>query len=258
MTVAFRANDTGGYSASLNSEGIAVLLIATVAPRLTYRVEPSQGTIFPGTLDFGSVVGSESAERRIVILNETSLVLTIPAISVQGTDFTLRGMPLSGQALAPRQGGEFSIVFAPQGLGARQGSLTLGDRSYALLGIGIGPPLPKPRVSLDLKQAASAQQGSLIVRFDAPAQTNGTGSAILEFRGAGDSAIAFAAGGRSVTFPIAQGDTQAVLPFQTGTTAGVLTFTAQIGEFTDQQSVTIAGVPPGISTMEAVRSGPAT
>jgi hypothetical protein len=45
-----------------------------------------------------------------------------------------------------------------------------------------------------------------------------------------------------------------VLPFQTGTTAGVLTFTAQVGGASDQRSVTIAGVAPGISTAQGVRS----
>jgi hypothetical protein len=57
-----------------------------------------------------------------------------------------------------------------------------------------------------------------------------------------------------VAFPIAPGDLQAVLPFQTGTSAGVLTFTAQIGGSTGQQSVTIAAAPPGISTAQGVRS----
>src|ERR1035437_6659092 len=92
-----------------------------------------------------------------------------------------RRAPPSGQALGPRQGGEFTIVFTPRTTGALQGSLTLGDRSYPLFGTGIDPPLPKPTVSLDLKQAASAQQGALIVRFDAPAQTSGTGTATLDF-----------------------------------------------------------------------------
>jgi hypothetical protein len=204
-------------------------------------------------LDFGSVVRGSGVQRRITIQNETPLVLTIPAISVQGAAFVLLGAPPSGQALGPRQGGEFTIVFTPRTTGALQGSLTLGDRSYPLLGTGIDPPLPKPTVSLDLKQAASAQQGALIVRFDAAAQTSGTGTATLDFRGPTDAAIAFASGGRSVTYPIAPGDLQAVLPFQTGTTAGVLTFTAQIGGSIDQQSVTIAAVPPGISATQAVR-----
>ena len=254
LSVVFSAADTGAYSAALSSDGIAVLLTATVAPRLTYRVDPSSGTAFPGPLDFGSVLRSSSAQRRITMQNEASLVLTVPAISVQGADFALLRTAPSGQALQPGQGGEFTIVFTPHASGALQGSLTLGDRTYPLLGTGTDPPLPKPTVSLDLNQAASAQQGALIVHFDAPAQTSGSGTATLSFSGPADSAIAFAAGGRSVTFPIAPGDLQAVLPFQTGTSAGVITFTVQIGGSSGQQSVTIAAAPPGITTAQAVRS----
>ena len=177
-----------------------------------------------------------------------------PAISVQGADFALLAAPPSGQALQTGQGGEFTVLFTPHTNGLLQGSLTIGDRSYPLLGTGVDPPLPKPTVSIDLDQAASDQQPSLIVRFDAPAQTSGTGTATLVFVGPADSAIAFASGGRNATFAIAPGDVQAVLPFQTGTTAGVLTFTVQMGGASDQQSVTIAAVPPGISTTQGVRS----
>jgi hypothetical protein len=252
FAVVFRATDTGAYSASLNSDGASILLTATVAPRLTYRVDSGVG--FPGTLDFGSVVHGGSAERRIVFRNDTSGVLFVPAISVQGVDFALTGAPTSGQVITPGQGGEFTIDFTPQDTGQRQGSITLGDRSYPLLGTGVGPPLPAPRIALDLKQAASAQQGTMIVRFDAPAQTSGSGTATLDFRGPADTAIGFAAGGRTVNFPISPGDVQAVLPFQTGTSAGVFTFTAEIGGTSDHQSLTIAASTPGIATTEAVRT----
>ena len=94
----------------------------------------------------------------------------------------------------------------------------------------------------------------MIIRFDAPAQTSGSGTATLDFHGPPDTAIGFAAGGRSVTFPIAPGDVQAVLPFQTGTSSGVLTFTAQIGDANDQQNVAIAAAPPGIATAQVIRS----
>jgi len=254
LSVVFRAADTGAYSASLHSEGVAILLTATVAPRLTYRIDPGAGAEFPGTVDFGSVVRGASAERRIVFRNDAAGVLVVPAISVQGDDFAPRGQLPSGQAIAPGQGGEFTIVFTPKALGVRQGSLTLGDRNYPLFGTGVGPPLPAPTVTLDLKLAASAQQGTMIVRFDTPAQTSGTGTATLDFRGPADMGIGFAVGGRSVTFPIAPGDVQAALPFQTGTTAGVLTLTAQVGGATDQRSVTIAAGAPGIATVRGVRS----
>ncbi|MCX6630261.1 MAG: choice-of-anchor D domain-containing protein [Candidatus Solibacter sp.] len=257
LSVVFRATDAGTYSASLNSEGIAILLAATVAPRLTYRVGTGAGTALTGAVDFGGVVRGSAGLRRITIQNDTPLLLLIPAVSVQGADFALLAPAPSGQVLEPHQGGEFTIAFTPRIAGVRQGSLVIGDRSYPLLGTGVDPPLPKPVVSLDLRQAASAQQGAVIIRFDAPAQTSGTGSVTLDFRGAADAAIAFASGGRGATFPIAPGDLQAVLPFQTGTTAGVLTFTAQIGGSIDQQSVTIAAASPGIATAQGVRSASA-
>ncbi len=67
LSVAFRTADTGAYSASLHSEGAGILLIATVAPRLTYRVDSGTGVEFPGTLDFGSVVrgGIRRAPNRL-------------------------------------------------------------------------------------------------------------------------------------------------------------------------------------------------
>ncbi len=182
LTVAFSATNAGAYSASLHSDGIAILLTATLAPRLTYRID-APGAVFPGPVDFGSVITGSGAARGITFRNETSLVLTVPAITVHGTDFSLQAAAPSGQTLQPGQGGEFTILFAPQATGAHQGSLILGDRTYPLLGTGIDPPLPKPTVSLDLKQAASAQQGTLIVHFDAPAQSPRDGHRDLGFPG---------------------------------------------------------------------------
>ncbi len=251
FSVVFRAGDPGTYSASLQANGIAVLLTAAVAPRLTYRVDT--GVPFPGPLDFGSHGAGATVQRRIAIQNDTNLPLSVPAISVNGADFALCGTAPSGQTLQPRQGGEFTLEFSPLATGARQASLIIGDRTYPMTGIGLDPPLPKPTVSLDLKQAASAQQGVLIVRFDAPAQSSGIGTATLDFRGTPDAAMAFASGGRSATFVIAPGDVQAVLPFQTGTTAGVLTFVVQVGEASDRQSLSIAGAPPAINTAQAAR-----
>jgi hypothetical protein len=254
LSVTFGAADTGAYSAALRAEGIAILLTATVVPRLTYTVDPPSSARFPGPLDFGSVVPGSSVRRRIVMQNQTQQVLTVPAIGVLGADFALVGTPPSGQALAPLQGGDFTIAFTPHSRGASAGTLTLGDRTYPLLGTGSDPPLPKPSLSLNLPRAASAQQGELIVRFDAPAAGGGMGTATMDFLGSTDSGISFASGGRSATFPIAPGDVQAVLPFQTGTSAGVLTFTAQIGSASDQRSVTIAAAAPGITAVQGVRS----
>ena len=157
LSVVFRATDTGAYSASLHSEGVAILLTATVAPRLTYRVD--RGRDFQVTWISETWCAAPSPNGTSSFRNDTPGLLVVPAISVQGSGFRLGGPPPSGQAIAPGQGGEFTIVFTPQAMGVRQGSIALGDRNYPLLGTGVGPPLPVPTVSLDLKQAASASRG---------------------------------------------------------------------------------------------------
>jgi hypothetical protein len=254
FSVAFSASDLGAYSAVLRATGVSILLTATVAPRLTYSVDTGLGTTPLTAVDFGNLVRGGSVPRRILIQNGTPQMLTVPAIAVQGTGFALTGVPPSGQAYSPQQGGEFSIAFTPLTTGSYTGRLTIGDRSYPLTGLATDPPLPKPSsLSIDPAPAASAQQGMLTVHFDAPAQTSGTGTATLDFQGAADPTIVFASGGRTATFTVAPGDVQAVLPFQTGTTAGVLTFTVQLGGAGNQQSVTIAGAAVGITAVNGVR-----
>jgi hypothetical protein len=120
--------------------------------------------------------------------------------------------------------------------------------------MGADPPLPKPFLTVDLKQVASAQQGTVIIRFDTPAKGTGTGSLTMDFRGATDSTVAFASGGRTASFGIAPGDTQASVAFQTGTTAGILVFTAQLGGATDQLSLAIPNAPAVVSATQGQRA----
>ena len=250
LTVTFGAGQAGAYSAALHSNGIAILLTARVVPSLTYRVDTGGGLVPLATVDFGSMVPGGVVARRVTLRNETSVILTVPAISIQGDGFSLAATPPSGQTLQPQQAGEFTVVFQPRTAGAFQGALVIGDRSYPLLGNGTVPPLPRTSLAIVLPTAAGAMQGTLIVRLDAPAQTTAVGIATLDFRGPADPAIVFAGGGRSANFSIATGDTQAVLAFQTGTTAGTINFAVQLGQAADQASVTsvtIAAAPVGIS-----------
>jgi len=244
FTVTFRAADAGTYSATLRSDGVSILLTATVLPRLTLS----------GSFDFGTVVRGSSSQQKFTIVNGTSQTLIVPAISVQGADFSLSGVPPSGQQFQPRQAGEFTVVFAPRAAGSSQGALTFGDRSYTLTGAGAEPALPKPFLTIELKQTASARQGLAVVRYDAPAKTSGSGSLTLDFRGPADPTVSLASGGRTAAFAVAPGDTQASFPFQTGTTAGTLSFSVQLGQSSDQLSVTIPPSPTSIAGASGTRS----
>lgn len=261
FTVTFGGQDTGAYSAGLRSDGISVLLTITVQPRLTYLVQ-SGGSLLPigpSGVDFGTASLNATVLRHVVIQNQASVLLTVPAISIPAGDFSLGSPPPSGTVLQPGQASAFDVQFTPSASGARTGTLVIGDRSYPLTGIGQSLPLPKPALTIDLKQAASLQQGVVTVRFDAPAQTAGTGTVTLAFQAAApgptDQAIAFASGGLTATFAVSPGDTQAAaIPFQTGTTAGTLTFTVQLGTASDRQSVTVPPAAPGITAVQGMRS----
>jgi hypothetical protein len=260
FNVTFSAADTGAYSAALRSDGISALLTATVLPRLTYLVDTGAGLqpLAPAGVDFGTALRGATVVRHFLIQNRTSLILTVPAIAIPAGDFSLpTGVP-SGAVLQPLQTSAFDVQFTPAAAGARSGSIGIGDRTYPLSGAGQDPPPPRPTLAIDLKQAASLQQGTVTVRFDSPALAAGSGTVTLAFEaaaaGATDPAIVFASGGRSATFAVSPGDTQAAILFQTGTTAGVITFAVQLGGVTDRRAVTIPAAPVGITTAQGLRS----
>lgn len=70
--------------------------------------------------------------------------------------------------------------------------------------------MPKPRLTITLPLALSAQQGALAAAFGGPGATAGSGIVTLQFllafALASEAAIAFASGGRAVPFTFAAGD----------------------------------------------------
>lgn len=265
FSVAFQASTTGSYSASLDTEGTSVLLTAAVMPALTVAVQAAAGPQVLGAdaVDFGSVQLGGSASRHFTLTNLTGVVLQAPGIAVQGGAFAMAGASPAGMVFQPGDSRGFDVVFQPATAGAAAGGLAIGDRTYALAGSGLPIPLPRPVLDVELLSGQSGQQGTAAVSFDAAALTDGTGSLTLDFQplaiGATDPAIQLGVVGRALTFPITTGDTQArfgdltAVAFQTGTTAGTLTFTATIGTATDQKTVTIPAAAVQIVEASGVR-----
>jgi hypothetical protein len=229
---------------------------------LTYELDAGAGLqpLGAGPLDFGSVVLGVSLARHFALANQTAVVLTVPAITVPASDFALSGGAPSGLAVPPGHTADFYVQFAPTATGARTGSLVIGNTTYALIGTGVQPPLPKPVLSINLPLALSAQQGAVTVMLDAVSRTSGSGALTLVFQPApglpDDAAIQFASGGRTAAFTVSPGDAgdQFTVPFQTGTTAGALIFTVQLGGVTAQQTITILPTTVGITLVQGVRS----
>ncbi|HLI86214.1 MAG TPA: choice-of-anchor D domain-containing protein [Bryobacteraceae bacterium] len=266
FTVSFAANVNGGYSAFLLADGVTAILTAAVVPGLSYQVATAAGMQNLGAapaIDFGTVGLGATGTVQFTATNRTAQPLKVPAISVTGSDFSLLDNSISGATVQPGAQITFSVQFQPSAAGTRSGTITIGTNSYALTGTGVVATMPQPHVNILLSQAQSAQQGTVTVTFDSPAAIGGSGSLALAFQpavpGAVDSAVAFASGGQSIPFTFAAGDVQASFGgshsagFQTGTTAGSIQFTAQIGSQSDQQAVTIAPATVSFTGIEANR-----
>jgi|SRR5579871_273903 len=265
FAVTFQSPDAGSYSAAVKADGVSLLLTATVVPALTYELQASPAPLPLGAVtDFGSVEVGQSAILQFLIDNHTTQSLTIPTITLTGSDFGFSVAPPATAALTPGARIEFALQFSPSAPGARQGALVAGAAVFALSGTGLPIPLPKPQISIDLANPASGQQGKVTVAFDVAARTSGSGTVMLGFQpsvaGASDPAIAFASGGQSAQFTVAPGDTQGrfagqpTLAFQTGTTAGSLIVTALLGGITSQSSIAIAPAQVSLSPPQGTRS----
>jgi hypothetical protein len=167
--------------------------------------------------------------------------------------------------LAPGQTASFQVTFQPQTGTAAQGTLTIDQRSFTLTGLGLQPLVPTASIELASTLGASAQQNSVSVTLASASQVSGTGTLTLAFASSvpgvsDDPAIEFLSGPkREATVTIAPGAASATfngqpnIAFQTGTTAGTITFTLTLPNATQQTSLTIAPAGVNIDSAGAVR-----
>lgn len=262
FSVTFRSQSDGSYSAGLRSEGISVLLIAAVTPQLTVTLAGAPGM---SPLTNGSTIGFATVERglsssvRFQIDNQTGRDEFVPPVSIQGEDFHFSGASPAGRFVRFQESITFEILFSPLVLGARRAILLMGERMFVLSGTAIEPSLPTPQLSIALRQRSSVQQGTVAVLLSEAARTQGTGTLTLDVQpllaSASDTTIAFASGGRVQTFDVLPGNQQLLFDFQTGSTAGVLTFTVKLGTNMDRQMVEIPAAPVILSLVQAARTG---
>ena len=263
--VRFSPGTPGAFSAVLQAEHTFVYLLATASPAMSVSVMDGASVRRLDTvsaLDFGGVERGTQLRRRLLLENQTAKPLTAQ-LAVIGASFRLASDAPPAIALDPQQSAWFEIVYEPRQSGSQQGELRLDQRRFLLRGSVLEPPLPKPLLTIDWggEQPRSGLQASVGVRFDPPPRTSGAGTLRIEFRPApglkDDSAIQLLAfGARESKFsvietePAAQFGPASTIWFQTGTTAGTLLFTAQVGDFAETYSVEI---PPAMVKLDTAR-----
>ena len=255
------------FSATLAINNVSIILTGASAPTATLTVAGTSTPLVAGsTVDFGSVpVGSKQTES-FVLSNPGAAILSIPTLSVSGAGFSGPTGLSAPVQLGPGQNASFQATFTPQSGVASQGLLTVGARTFKLAGQGLAAPLPAATITFASTLGASAQQNSVSIPLASASQVSGTGTLTMSFQPSvtgvtDDPAIQFLSGPlRQATVSISPGDSSArigghtSIAFQTGTTAGTITFSLTLnGGAPQQTTLNITPSPIILDSFTAVR-----
>jgi len=268
FTVAFSASLPASYSASLEIASLSAILLATVVPAPSLTIfPPCTGDSSTGTIEFGSLQNAAPHGCNFSLQNPNSRPLVISNIGITGAfqGSNIQALPVT---LAPGQATTFAIeVEPPCGTTAIQGALAVNTHSYAIAGSGFDPLLPKPSIAFDAQTFSSAEQHAVTMTLPSPALCKATGYLNLAFTPnanglvTDDAAVEFLAGStRALPFTATANSTQvsingqASAMFQTGTTAGKITFTLTQAQINGDPTTSIVIPPAAISIEGATAS----
>ena len=218
----------------------AGLLPAARADFQLFLVNGDTERAAPAVYNLGTVYPGDVVPVHFRLRNLAALPAVLSYLEVRGTGFGPKNPLALPVTLDAQAAVDFTVTFSAPEFGSYGAIVDSEGTSVTLLvTVPVAPPLPPARLTVILPPPHSAQQGSVMVNLDAAAPRAASGSVALDFQpapaGASDPAIVFASGARTAAFACDAGATQCRFgdqqgaPFQTGTTAGVLMFTARLG-----------------------------
>ncbi len=224
-------------------------------------------------INFGQTVmgTSGAATLTFTVTNPQTTIdaVTVPSVTVSGAGFTLSGVPTLPAIIAPGQSIAFKVAFSASSTGTYNGTLAIGSRQFPLTGQTVTGLVPSATLTVDKQPLASQEQAHLTITIQSAAAADIIGTLTMQFVPlvtgvASDPAINFVAtNGQSLQVKVPAGSQtatyngQTALTFQTGTTAGTITFTLTFPSsppFT--QSFDIPPAKVQISSITAVRQSP--
>lgn len=282
FTVTFAPGQVGLTSATLlvgslpypiSGDGIVVTGIDALA--ISYvdstgvRSEPQAAT----PISFGQSVAGTNAPVTLsfTAMNPATSLnpVTLQTLAVSGSGYALTGGPSLPATIAPGQSITFAVSFSASTLGTYSGTLLIGTRVFKLSGAVITSALPEPTFQVSEQPLTSAQQPTLTINLASASTVSAVGTLTMKFSPSvanvsDDPSIVFVARGtRSLQVSVAAGASTAtysgnsVITFQTGTTAGTITFTVTFpNQAPVTESFTIAASKTVITNATAVRQDP--
>ena len=224
-------------------------------------------------IGFGQIIAGTGASQTFTftVANPQTTInpVSLPSLTVSGAAFTIANAPTIPATIQPGQSITFQVVFSASTVGTYTGTLALGTRQFSLSGQTIIGLISGGTLSVDSQPLKSQQQAHLSVQVATAPAADVIGTLTLAFVPSvtgvtNDPAINFVAtSGRSLQITVPAGsqtaayNSQSALTFQTGTTAGTITFTAAFPNSAPfSKSFTIAPDQIEITSSKAVRQSP--
>lgn len=256
--VQFAPTTTGTLQAVVQINTRAIQLVgSSEAQPILQQQSGSTWVAVPSTTpyDFGKVPSQSSVERKFRIWLPDGVSAPTEPPSIEGTAFRLTA------------GGEgFSVFFEPPTPATYSAKLHIGSAIYAMTGTGTEVAPPKPLLSPSVSTLESGKQQTVSISFSEAAKANTQGTLQVDFQPESDAlgqdaSIAFLPGlGRTVTFTVKAGATAAEfngassVQMQTGSTAGWITLTANLGSYHETMKYHVAPAPVVFTGSRASRS----
>jgi hypothetical protein len=259
-------------------EGVGIVVAGIDALQISY-VDSTGVVGLPQAatpISFGQLVAgvSTAASLTFTVANPATSfnAVTVPSLTVTGSNFTLSaltGVSSFPASVAPGSSFTFIITFTPSASGTSTGTLAIGARTFSLTGLTVTSPLPGITFQVTPSLLSSQLQGTIAVQLATASTVSVVGTLSMSFTPAvasitSDPAIMFLANsGQQISVSVAAGQLlatyngQSALSFQTGTTAGTLTFSVTFPNTpVYTQSFTIPPAIPQLTSVTAVRSSP--
>jgi hypothetical protein len=266
FTIRFLASGTqpatGTYSASLqitsNAPPLIVILLASVIPAPVVTIFPACTPNGNGAIAFPDVAIGSMGLCNFSVQNQSSLPMTVTVALAGDPAFQASAGIAAPVTIKPNDAITFSIQFTPVcGTLNYAATLTVNGQALAISAKGLTPPLPRPVIAFDTPTASSGEQHTVSMSLPAAAVCAANGYLNLAFIGpVPDASIVFLAGStRALPFSVKAGSTQISLngqasaTFQTGTSAGTLSFSVSGVQVASDPTTTLI-IPPAPVVIE--------
>ncbi len=238
---------------------------STVSVALTATAEPvppppaPEISVTPSSVDFGSVIQGETADRAVAIMNDGSATLTVNGLASDNGVFTVV-TPAVPFTIAPGSSVAATVRFAPVTLGSAAGNLTVNSDdadeasiTVPLAGVGTeAPPPPAPEIEVPLNLAfgdvrvGSTAQLPLVIR--------NTGTANLQVNSLISSNGAFAVTSGALPITIGAGSSSTVTVSFTPSAIQAEAGTITVGsDDADESSLAVDVTGTGTATPLTIR-----